>query len=361
MPAKNKRTAAPVAAKEDAKKPRVDPKLAPVTSAISKVENMPEKCKEMLIAMFAPSLKVGPSSERHEIQTAALGMIEETLQQEKARMQERVSASEEKLANLNSIKTEKDGEQAAAEAVLAARKEQEQTQKTLLADATTAQRSAEQTLAAALEAQKQGDTTFEANKQEKEVLDKAFIEHYKTPMDADEGPHFGSLQPLLGKLTLDESLLSALPSSCVKLKDQRGSFDIVVLSELEKAFSTKIAELASLLEAEEPAAADRKAKYEAAESDYVQKKDAQKEAVSAYEAAQKAVKEAEQEKAKAVKVAASAGDDVQVEVQVCEVHKQHLSEFEAGPMATFSSLKEPPSAPTLDKVEAAEEVATAGA
>merc|ERR1712124_22093 len=116
--------------------------------------------------------------------------------------------------------------------------------------------------------------------------------------DADEGPHFGSLQPLLGKLTLDESLLSALPSSCVKLKDQRGSFDIVVLSELEKAFSTKIAELASLLEAEEPAAADRKAKVDAAHSDYDQKKDAQKEAVSAFEAATKAVKEAEQEKAK---------------------------------------------------------------
>jgi len=362
MPAK-KRTGATAAVanlKEDVKKPRIDPKLVPVTNAILNVEHLPEKCKDMLIAILAPSLKVGSSAERHEYQNVALGLVDETLQQEKSRIQERVEASEQKLENLKSTKAEKDGAAAAAEAVLAVKKEQEQAQKTLLAETSEAKRSAEKALSDAQEAKANGGKTFEANMQEKDLLETAFTDHYKTPMDADEGPHYAALQPLLGKLTLDESLLSALPSSCVKLKDQRGSFDNVVLEELQKAFSTKISELRSMLEAEEPAAAERDAKVQAMEKDLEAKKTSQKEAVSAFDAAQKAVKEAEQEVAKASTLATGAAADIQVEVQTCDALKQQLAEFEAGPLVTFTALKEPQQAP-LEKVEAAEEVASAGA
>lgn len=360
MPTKNKRTAG-AAAKEDLKKARTakeDPKLAPVKAALSKVEHLPDACKQLLIAILAPSL--GSSPERHEVQTAALVMIEATLEKEKSIFQERVSASEQKLTDLNSLKTNKDAERAAADAALAEAKEQEQKQKEQLAEASEAKVSAEKTLAGAQEARTEGGKSFEANKQEKEMLEKALLDHYKTPMDADECPHYPALQPHLNKLTIDDSLLSALPASCMKPKDQRGAFDLVVVEELGKAFSTKIAQLNSVLEGEVPAAKERDLKVQDAESDLEAKKAAVQQITAALEVAQKAVQDAAQQAVHAAKAASGAVTDVQKEMKVCDAFKLQLSEFEASPLATFNALKKPQEVP-VDKVEAAEEVATAGA
>jgi len=358
MPSKNKRSAA-AAAKEESKKPRTDPKLAPITSAISKVGHLPEPCKQLLIAILPPSLGSGSSPERHESQIAALDMIEETLQQEKSSIQERIAASEQKLAELNSLKTEKDGEQATADTALKELKDEEQKKEELLKEASEAKCSAEKAFAEAKDAKTEGGKTFEANKQEKESLETALLNHYKTPMDADEGPHFAALQPFLCKLTLDESLQQALPSSCVKPKEQRGSFDIVVLEELQKAFATKIAELGSKLEAEAPLAEELDSKVRDAESDLETKKTNVQEHTGAFEAAQKNVQEATQAVMAASKAVSTAAANVQAEVRTCDALKFQLSEFESGPLATFTALKKP--AAPLEKVEAAEEVATAGA
>lgn len=336
----------------------MDPKLVLVQSALSKMEHLPEPCKHLLIAILAPSL--GDGSERHKAQTAALGMIEEALAQEKSRIEECITASEEKLTEFNASKTEKDGEQEAAEAAIAERKDEEQKQKTLLEEASEATRIARKALAEAQEAKTHSGKTFEANTQEKEMMEKAFGEHVKTPMDAGEGINFSALQPLLGKLALDESLLSALASSCCKPKDQRGAFDNVVLDELQKAFSKRIAELTSLLEEEGPAATERDSKVQASESDLEAKRVAEQELVVAYEAAQKAVQEASQEAASASKAAASAAMGAQVEEQAKAALKLQLSEFEDGPFRTFAALNKPQEV-SVDKMEVAVEMAPADA
>merc|ERR1719491_1556163 len=57
-----------------------------------------------------------------------------------------------------------------------------------------------------------------------------------------------SLAPILKNLTLESSLVIALPSTCAKMKANRGSFDNMVLKQLEKTMMSKVAELATLLE-----------------------------------------------------------------------------------------------------------------
>merc|ERR1712062_423047 len=159
-----------------------------------------------------------------------------------------------------------------------------------------------------------------------------------------------------GKLALDESLLSALASSCCKPKDQRGAFDNVVLDELQKAFLKRIAELTSLLEEEGPAAKERDSKVKDSESDLEAKRVAEQDLVVAYEAAQKAVQEASQEAASASKAVASAAMGVQAEEQAKTALKLQLSEFEDGPLRTFAALIKPQEV-SVDKMEVAAEMA----
>jgi len=295
----------------------------------------------MLMAVLAPSL-VKTSSERHEIQTACLEMIEETLQQERSSIQGRVSASEQKAEDFKSIQVAKDAQRAAAGTALAEKQEQEQKQKSSLAEAGEARRTAEKALADAQVAKTEGHTKLEASSKEKELLEMALQEHYIIPMDASEGPHYTALKPLLCKLILEDSLVSALPSSCAKPKDQRGSFDVLVLEELRTAFSKKIAELGYVLEAEVPAAEERASKAREAESELEKTKVIEHELTAALEAAQKDVQAAQEEAVNAVMVATGAAADVEAAVLVATAVKGELSEFEAGPLAAFLALKSPP-------------------
>merc|ERR1719181_1803509 len=100
-------------------------------------------------------------------------------------------------------------------------------------------------MASAKESQKQGDASLVALETEKAAIDAAYQEHFKTPMDANEGPHHEFLKPFIATLGLEDSLTSALPSSCEKKKEQRGGFDDLVLAELGKALEGKISSLAA--------------------------------------------------------------------------------------------------------------------
>merc|ERR1719335_1691187 len=106
-----------------------------------------------------------------------------------------------------------------------------------------ASKTAEATLAEQKELQVKGDADYATLEKDKAELDAAYTEHFKAPMDANEGPHHSFLKPFIENLGLEDSLVNALPSSCVKPKEQRGGFDELVLGELGKALEGKIAAL----------------------------------------------------------------------------------------------------------------------
>merc|ERR1711972_414814 len=74
------------------------------------------------------------------------------------------------------------------------------------------------------------------------------------------GPHFSELEPFLKKIQVEPCLITALPSTCAKTKEERGSFDLLCLQELERAITSKIASLGESVAAETPAALEREVK-----------------------------------------------------------------------------------------------------
>merc|ERR1711959_848338 len=82
-------------------------------------------------------------------------------------------------------------------------------------------------------------------------------------------------------------MLSTLPGTCAKSKEDRGSFDHVILEQLEKAIAAKISTLAGTVAAETSVVAERAAAVKDAETDCNCKKGTQNQFIVAFKAAQK--------------------------------------------------------------------------
>lgn len=145
----------------------------------------------------------------------------------------------------------------------------------------------------------------------------------------------------------------SLPASCGKTKEERGSFDDIVLQTLEQELLDRAAQIkdvvsnpsleceardAAVRKAEEQLAADRAAREQASAAVTAAQKDV--------ELATIALKEIEQG-------AACVETDVKASAKLCDKRRFVLEGFEQGPLASFRSFKEG-SAPT-------EFLATAGA
>lgn len=85
-----------------------------------------------------------------------------------------------------------------------------------------------------------------------------------TAEPAELKKHFKPIEGLLKTLKLDESLMTALPGTCMKKADARGPFDQMVIQALEKNLKEKFDELEKLIADEAPAAKERSDAVEAA-------------------------------------------------------------------------------------------------
>jgi len=207
-------------------------------------------------------------------------------------------------------------------------------------EATKARKAAESAVAEAKDSLKKSQATQEDLEKQKAAIDVAYLEHFKAPMDADETPHYPSLKPFIEHLGLEDSLSSALPSSCAKPKDQRGSFDQLVLGEMGKAMVAKIAGLEKSIADEAAAVSGHKAGVITAEETLTVKTAAETDAAGNLEVAVAARKEAEA----ALQVASD--DWATFEPRVQEATDKHNLEntkrmdFEEGALKNFFSLRD---------------------
>lgn len=338
------------AAKSANKKVKTDPAFDSIVDVIVSSEEIPEHCRNMLVEMLPFSLSV-PMDKRHDLQTAAVNMVEETLTTRKSSLQdklssetasfERLKASEEEL-----LQTTKD-----CEAALAAQKDVVDVSKRAMAEVTSLTNASSGSLAEKRAAQKAANEKITKTKEEKVSIESAFETHFKAPFE--QGPHYNELEPFLKHLDLEASLVTALPSSCTKTKEQRGSFDDLVLQELDKAFSTKIAALVASIEVDTPTLAEHDAAVESAEKELEANKEKQKQSASELDAALKG----QQEREEALKKARVAVDEFKPQLQALgeklDIAKDAATVFEAGPLATFATYK--------SKTTVVEEAATLGA
>lgn len=322
------------AAKAPAKKGKVDPAFASVGDALMEADQLPERVRGMLVEMLPFSLKFA-SDERHELQSMAVGMVDQAMQGKKAALDAAATAEATALSTLKASESHLGTTVTSTEAALAAQTEVVASRKAALENATAAESSSDKTLADLKKERIAATEAAAVMATEKTAIAAAFAEHF-TPMEEGEGKaHLKKLEPFLKKIEIEGTLLTALPSSVAKAKDKRGTFDHLVLQELSKAFNVKIAALAASVEAEGPAAHQRDVGVEAAEKDHAAKTNDLAQAAAEFEASEKEHSDREAAVAQAKTAVEEFGPQVEEVTDRLSNAKKALEEFEAGPLANF--------------------------
>jgi len=348
-----------------AAEPKVDPAFASVTDAVMEAEQIPQRTRTMLVEMLPFSLKFA-SDERHELQSMAVDMVEETLTAKKSALDANAAAEVNALDALKASESQLGITVTESEAALASQTEVAKTKASDLEKAEEDEKASEAHLKKLREEDEGAAAKLEDMKKERGDIDAAVAEHFEPMKEGEAKAHFKKLEPFLKKISIESTLLTALPSTCAKKKESRGTFDNIVLEELGKAFNAKIASLTTAIDGEGPAAEHRAAALSSAEQDYNAKKASREQATADRDAAnqEKDVREAALAKAK------HAVDDFQPQVDEVtsrlSAAQTALADFEAGPFTNFQKIKnriaavpEEPAAEATEEAVATEEAAPA--
>lgn len=315
----------------------VDTAFTSVLDAIMEAD-IPDRVRAMLVEMMPHSLKFA-SDERHELQNMAVDMVEQTLTAKKDTLAACVVVAEGDLAGLKASESQLGGNVTSAEAALTAQKDVAEAKKNALADATEADKASTATLSEKRAEQKNAEKKFVALETDKAAIEAAFAEHFPPMEEGESKAHYKKLEPFLKKIEVESTLLTALPACCAKTKDKRGSFDNLVLVELDKAFKAKIAALSEAVANEVPAAAERQNSVQEAEKDCAAKKAALDAADVSNAAALKALEDCESALSNAKKAVADFAPKLEEMTRVLSTAQQVSAEFEASPYANFLTYK----------------------
>mmetsp|Transcript_3571 Transcript_3571/g.5546 ORF Transcript_3571/g.5546 Transcript_3571/m.5546 type:complete len:391 (+) Transcript_3571:74-1246(+) len=303
-----------------------------------------DDCRKMLVAMLPQGLCV-LSSERVGLQDAAVRMLDEVYQSILAKMQEEI---EVEAANLSSVEASKAGLEsktqeaaallAEAAAVFAARK-------AVLAEAAKSVLAAKASLAEKETEQRDGDMAHEKAKVEKVALESALSEDFRLLRDgeAEVGQakvHFETLAARAGTLGFDESLMTALPASMMKKPAERGSFDAMVVAQLEEGLTRQVANLTAIIANGAPAADARQAAVAAASECLDVAKKAQSLAADELSATTQLKQERETEHASALAALAQYEPEYKQATEARDLKVEQLDAFTNWNLACFKTIRD---------------------
>jgi len=290
---------------------------------------VPEDCRAMLMTVAPKSLCV-PADERHEMQAQCVEMIGEAIREVQTRMQEAVAAEQAEVVKVENTKCELLGKLQQAKVVLTQKQEALETSKHVLADASGTVLSAKATLTSAHDEKSSFDASCVQIRSDKERFEGVISNDLKklregTWEEGESKKHFDALAALFGKFALEESLLAVLPGALMKKPTERGSFDLMAVTQLDESIQAKLLELTSAVEQQAPQAQERDAAVASAQKNHDEASEEQKKAASAMGVAQ----EEEQTAIAAVTDAEAALANGEVEFQkVAEVRDQKKNELE---------------------------------
>jgi hypothetical protein len=324
------------------KKAKVDPKVASVKQTLESAD-LPEPCKAMLLAMLPHSLCV-PKDLRTEPQSRAVDMLREVYDAIELKLKNAAEAEKAKVTEIEASKDKLDAALSEAESRHSATTATMESCKATLAECFGSTNERKLAFAAAQEAERTGNAPGLILEEEHRGLMCALDEHLKALKEGswETGSakrHLDALLPLASKLT-DESLVTALPSTCIKPPGDRSSFDNMVIQQLEASLTSRLTQLSADIETEKPAKAQRAAEVAHAQQVLKQAEDAQHKAsddTSAALSAQKdtlAVFQLSKSEVAAFKPtlrkAKEAADEAQAEVDLFfDNSRQHFSFLEA--------------------------------
>jgi len=254
---------------------KANPMLDSLIETVDAAMDLPDAVKAMLIAVI-PGSFLTPSAERHESQAAAVRMVGEVVEARRAKLKQDLDFEQARVDGADKEKAELEAAMAVAESSLTDADTVVEAKRLSLNAVAEAMAEKQKELSEAESAQREGNVEFEARQHEKEHFETAFEKHFKAlrdgPGEVVEGTadtnnqHYDLLLPLVSKIGLDESLLTALPSSAAKVPSARGPFDHMVIQQLEQSLSEHIARLREAVEAAAPAAEERSAAVEVAKT-----------------------------------------------------------------------------------------------
>jgi hypothetical protein len=275
------------------KKAKVDPKVASVKQTIESAD-LPEPCKAMLLAMFPHSLCV-PKDLRSEPQSRAVEMISEVYDAIELKLKNTAETESAKVTEIEASKGTVDAAHTEAESRHSATTATVESCKVALAQCFGTTNDRKLALVTAQEAERTGNASVLVVEEEHRGLKCVLDEHLKVLKEGswETGSakrHLDALLPLAAKLT-DESLVTALPSTCTKPPADRSTFDNMVMDQLETSLTSRLTQLSADIEAEKPAKAQRAADVAAAQQVLKEAEDAQQKASDATTAALSAQKD----------------------------------------------------------------------
>jgi len=348
--------------------PKRDPLLTQVAAGLELAADLPQSAKEMINDMLVHACSTW-KAERHEFQASVVSFTETTLTGVERGLQEALEAAQQAAAHLDETKDARANAVQGAEKALEEQRADVSKAKHSLADAARAFRAAREAIAQASAAQETVERDLTKAAADKDELEVAMADLFR-PLLAEGGAagegkgqeKADSLMQFLTKVSFDEAMLSALPSALVKEPSTRGSFEMVVLSQLESDVAKRVAELDASLKEAQPTRAQRAEDLEKAQASLEEAKQAQLDGAGTLQAAtaeeqrrQAALQEAKQAVAEAGKEAKRLGRDV-------ERSQRALDSFVGGPLVAFLQLRDRSApAPVEEEAAKAEEAPAADA
>lgn len=335
-------------------------KVAAVAGAVRKAPGYPKEILQMLAGNLTDCLGVA-KEERHPFQVQVIDMVSQVLQAAVASLEGQIAACEAKVG-------EADGEKVARDAAAAAKAEAHKAcveatvaAKAAHASATEGHRNAKEALEAAKIEQKAGNAELDDAGATQTSLMSAKADAFEplkngllTGSAVKEA--VASFVKVGKEQKFDASLMNSLPSAMSKAPDARGSFDTLVISQVEEAMLKELEGLAELLATGAPRKEERAAKVAAATATLeatVANEKAAKEAMKAAQVAEKEASDAMKAADRAVKSFAPEMKQLKTELGQ---HKADLEELKSGPATAFAELLElsnaPPPAPEAPVEEA---------
>jgi len=345
--------ASQAATSEANKKPKLDSTMLGVVEGLRQATDLSEGCRAMLEACVLTCLG-SPANERHEVQSSMVTCIGEALEEAEIRLRQVVDDETAKVAKAEEACKQGEHDISNAKGTLEVKNtdlaEKEDARNAALQSA----KSAKVALTEVLTAQTKGDASLAEAGKHKGEFEVALKDHVGYLKEADgfdakiAKTHANQAMRIAKKLELDNSLLTALATACATAPSQRGSFDIMVISELENSFQRKIDALTEEMNTGSEATASRMAAVTAAEQVVQAADSVTKEAEAALAAARTAQAEAAaglREAEQGSKVKAAEQTEAEESKKAAE---QVLENFVGNNMLCFSTLRDKVSKPEGD-------------
>lgn len=324
-----------------------------------------DECRKMLLAMVPHSLCVR-SSLRTKQQNLSVQMLADLFQDIIVEMQAAIDAESDKLRALDASKSTLQTKVDDNAAALCETSEKCRTLKVSLAEAAKEVLACKAALAQKTKEQADEDAAHKQAQTDKASLEIVLAEDFRLLRDGETEPeqekhHYEKLASVVHKSNLDESLITALPVCMMKKPCARGSFDAMVVAQLEESLQGQIARLAQAVDAGAPVAEMRQAAVAAASQRLELAKQARQTAADEFSA----IDELRQQREKNHKAASAAVASLEPEYAMATtIHNSKVTQlrnFKDFNLACFEMLRDRPVEETALKKQKTTDAAAAAA